>query len=53
MTTLDLLKEGEVADVDVAGSTGRGLGIDHVDTATFIFFHISWGCLLKSKILQE
>ena len=53
MAAFNSLKEGEVADIDMAGSTVRAWTLVMCIQPRLSFFHMSWDCLLKSKILQE
>ena len=53
MAVFNPLEEGKVADVNVTATTGRGLGISHVNGPAVVLVHVGGIGLLETKVFEE
>jgi hypothetical protein len=53
MAVFNPLKEGNIANINVMATTGRGLGISHVNCPTVVLVHAGGSGLLETKVFEE
>ena len=47
------MKEGKVANVNVAATTGQGLSIGHVNSPAIVLVHVGGIGLLETKVFEK